>query len=140
MNWHVIPNWVVFAVAVAFYNYAYVVGLPQSTVIEHTIAAVVATICLYLVVLRGSAGAAKLCGAFILWFGIMGGIVFFALSMLLCGLVGMLARQKAMPYAPFAFLVAAVMVGAGQLPQPIASAQSGHQTSASPQHSAQKGS
>ncbi len=122
MNWHQIPNSLSGGVAVAYFAYALLAGVPHEQIVDHSIAGVAALVVLFVAASTGSIapGVAKLLAAAFLWFGFETGFEFMLLSFLPCAIAGYIIRWRRgyevpMPFLPFAAVAALLIVGGPHL-------------------------
>lgn len=118
----IIPNWLSGGLALAYFPFALVTGVPAAQIAEHALIGGIALVVMIIATLGNilPGGTAKLLAAAFLWFGVSDGFTFTFLSMLPCGIAGYLARSRLgrdveMPYLPFAAAAALFMVAAPRL-------------------------
>lgn len=121
MSLHRIPNGLVITIAVLYYVWVYMKGVPANTVMAHTAIAIAVLFLLLMLQGLGNGGTIKLTAAIFLWLGLGSGLIFMALSFGLCGLSGYMTKTAGlndgtMPFMPFAAIALAAMTAVAGFP------------------------
>jgi Flp pilus assembly protein protease CpaA len=116
MNPHIIPNSLIAVLGMTFYGYAFLTGMPMDQIIWHSQVCAMALFAGFVVSMfvRGlGPGVLKLIAIGFLWFGVMGGLSFVTVSLLLTGVYGVIAQRftgrDTVPYLPFAIVTFAIL-------------------------------